>query len=276
MNKPTSIRAWAAWPSTAQVPLGHSPIIPVSNRPTNGASRTIVMGHRAARGLAPENTLSAVREALAAGVDWIEIDVWHVDGELVVIHDQRVDRTTNGMGYVQDFSLHDLRMLDAGNCQRVPLLEEVIELIDGRCGLNIELKGPDCADAAVDAVNAALRTKRWYREQFLLSSFDHAQLARVKELDRRIRTGLLLCGAPYDLASYAQQLDVWSVHFSLNFVRAEWVSAVQNVGLWAFVYTVNEPQDAARLREINVDGIFTDYPVEALATANAFNTADAA
>lgn len=228
------------------------------------------MGHRGARGLAPENTLASVREALNAGVDWIEIDVWNVDGELVVIHDQRVDRTTNGVGYVQDFSLHDLRMLDAGDCQRVPLLEEVIELVDGRCGLNVELKGTDCADAAVDSVNAAIRSGRWTREQFLLSSFDHSQLARVKALDERIRTGLLLCGAPVDLANYAQSLGVWSVHFSLDFARADWVEEVQAAGLWAFVYTVNDQADAARLYEMNIDGIFTDYPVEAMAAANAF------
>lgn len=270
MKKPVSIRAWAAWPSTANVPVGHQPLIPTSNRPACGSLRPMVMGHRGARGLAPENTLASVREALNAGVDWIEIDVWNVDGELVVIHDQRVDRTTNGVGYVQDFSLHDLRMLDAGDCQRVPLLEEVIELVDGRCGLNVELKGTDCADAAVDSVNAAIRSGRWTREQFLLSSFDHSQLARVKALDERIRTGLLLCGAPVDLANYAQSLGVWSVHFSLDFARADWVEEVQAAGLWAFVYTVNDQADAARLYEMNIDGIFTDYPVEAMAAANAF------
>lgn len=260
MKSPTSIRAWAAWPSTATVPTGHQPNFLAGSRPATGLPRPLVIGHRAARGLAPENTLAAVREALAAGVDWIEVDVWHVDGELVVIHDQRVDRTTNGVGYVQDFSLHDLRMLDAGQCQRIPLLEEVIELIDGRCGLNIELKGPDCADAAVDAVNAALRTQRWQRQQLLLSSFDHAQLARVKALDGRIRTGLLLCGAPDDLAAYVQQLGVFSVHFSVDFVRPEWLAVVQTLGLWAFVYTVNDSCDIERLQALNVDGFFTDYP----------------
>lgn len=264
MKQPISIRSWAAWPSTAAVPSGHNPIIPAGERPILGAHRPLCFGHRGARGLAPENTLAAIREALAAGVDWIEIDVWYVDGELVVIHDQRVDRTTNGMGYVQDYSLHDLRMLDAGNCQRVPLLEEVIALIDGRCGLNIELKGPDCADPAVDAVHAALRTERWSREQFLLSSFDHAQLARVMELDRRIRRGLLLCGVPYDLAAYAQLLDVWSVHFSADFVREEWVRTVQDLGLWAFVYTVNEHCDLQRFTGMGVDGLFTDYPERVL------------
>ncbi len=247
------------------MPTGYDPIVLSARRPTVGLPRPLVIGHRAARGLAPENTLLAVREALAAGVDMIEIDVWHIDGELVVMHDQRVDRTTNGVGYVQDFSLHDLRMLDAGYGQRVPLLEEVIELVDGRCSINIELKGPDCADAAVEAVNAALRTARWQREQFLLSSFDHEQLARVRQLDQYIRTGLLLAGVPYDLASYAQQLGVSSVHFSVDLVRPEWIATVQGLGLWAFAYTVNDHCDLAWLQSMNIDGVFADYPDDILA-----------
>lgn len=264
IKKPSSIRAWAAWPSTAAVPANHQPIYPHSTRPLAGSPRALVFGHRGARGLAPENTLSSVREALACGVDWIEIDVWQVDGELVVIHDQRVDRTTNGVGYVQDFSLHDLRMLDAGDCQRVPLLEEVIELIDGRCGLNIELKGPDCADAAVDAVHAAVRSQRWCMQQFIVSSFDHAQLQRVKSLDSAVQTGLLLCGAVINLAQYAADLGVMAVHFSESFVRPEWVAEVQAAGLWAFAYTVNEACDLQRLRNMGIDGVFTDYPDSAL------------
>lgn len=265
MKKPISIRSWAAWPSTATVPTAYSPVVPGQSRPPEGLLRPLCIGHRGARGLAPENTLSAVRAAMAAGVDAIEVDVWQVDGELVVIHDQRVDRTTSGVGYVQDFRLHELRMLDAGDCQRVPLLEEVIQLIDGRCGLNIELKGEDCAEAAVEAVIAALRTKRWTIDQFLISSFDHAQLARVSALNGAIRTGLLLCGSPTNLVEYAQELGVWAVHFSADFARAEWIREAQAAGLWAFAYTVNDDCDVARLAAMGIDGFFTDYPDRVLA-----------
>lgn len=270
MKKPLSIRAWAAWPSTALVPANHKPIVLGQKRPPEGLLRPMCIGHRGARGLAPENTLSSVRAALAAGADAIEVDVWQVDGELVVIHDQRVDRTTSGMGYVQDFRLHELRMLDAGDCQRVPLLEEVIQLIDGRCSLNIELKGADCADAAVEAVIAALRTERWNLDRFLISSFDHAQLARVRALNSDVRTGLLLCGAPTNLVAYARELDVSAVHFSLDFAREDWITEVQQAGLWAFAYTVNDPCDMARLLAMGIDGFFSDYPdrlLQQLATA---------
>lgn len=267
MKSPQSIRAWAAWPSSVKTPDWYQPSILPDVRPRGGLTSPYVIGHRAAAGLAPENTLAAVREALKAGVDCIEVDVWHVDGELVVIHDSCVERTTNGVGYVEDFSLHDLRMLDAGQCQRVPLLEEVINLVHGRCNINIELKGPDCAEAAVEAVNAAVRTERWQRQQFILSSFDHTQLRRVRELDPAIRCGLLLCGAPDDLAAYVRDLGVFSVHFSRDFARPEWIQSVQAAGCWAFVYTVNDISEAARLRAAGVDGFFTDFPPRLLAIA---------
>lgn len=260
MKKPISIRSWAAWPATAGIPEGHQPLIPAATRPAEGLERPLCIGHRGARGLAAENTLRSVRAALAAGVDAIEIDVWQVDGELVVIHDQRVDRTTSGVGYVHDYNLHDLRMLDAGDYQRIPLLEEVIQLIDGRCGINIELKGPDCADSAVEAVVAALRTGRWKLEQFSISSFDHSQLQRVRELNKSIRLGLLLCGSPVDLVAYANALDVWAVHFAADFAREDWIAAVQKAGMWAFAYTVNDACDVACLQGMGIDGVFTDYP----------------
>lgn len=265
MKKPTSIRSWAAWPATAGIPDGHQPLLLSQARPLAGSARPLCIGHRGARGLAAENTLRSVRAALMAGVDAIEVDVWQVDGELVVIHDQRVDRTTSGVGYVHDFNLYDLRMLDAGDYQRIPLLEEVIQLVDGRCAINIELKGPDCAEPAVEAAIAALRTERWQPEQFIISSFDHAQLARVRELSPTMRLGLLLCGAPVDLISYAQQLDVWAVHFAVDFAREDWIKAIQQAGIWAFAYTANDACDVARLTAMGIDGLFTDYPDRVMA-----------
>jgi glycerophosphoryl diester phosphodiesterase len=101
------------------------------------------IGHRGACGHAPENTLSSFELAIEMGCPWIELDVYHIDGELLVIHDDTLERTTNGTGDVMDQSVAYLRTLDAGDGQQIPTLNEIIELVGHRAGINVELKGPD-------------------------------------------------------------------------------------------------------------------------------------
>ena len=105
----------------------------------------ICIGHRGACGYAPENTLAAFELAITMGCPWLELDVYAVEGELLVIHDDTLERTTNGKGQVMQTPLATLRSLDAGNGQQIPTLKEVIELVDHRAGINIELKGPHTA-----------------------------------------------------------------------------------------------------------------------------------
>ena len=101
----------------------------------------LMIGHRGAMGCAPENTLLSIHKAIELGADWVEIDVHCVADKLLVIHDETVDRTTNGRGKLIDYSFEELRALDAGLGQRIPTLQEVLEVTVGKVGLNIELKG---------------------------------------------------------------------------------------------------------------------------------------
>ena len=120
----------------------------------------LCIGHRGAMGHAPENTLLSVTKALDLGVKWIEIDVYFIDKELVVIHDDRLERTTDGIGYVQEQSLDYLRSLDAGKGEKIPLLREIFDLIDGRAGINIELKGVNTAEPVVKLIRKYLKIGR--------------------------------------------------------------------------------------------------------------------
>ena len=113
----------------------------------------LCFGHRGAMGHVPENTLKSIQRALDIGVDYIEIDVYLVEDKLIVIHDDRLERTTDGEGYVVDKKLDYLRSLDAGEGQKIPLLEEVLDLINGRTGLNIELKGENTAVPVLNMIN---------------------------------------------------------------------------------------------------------------------------
>ena len=141
----------------------------------------LCIGHRGAMGHAPENTLKSVAKALELGAPWVEIDVFYIDGHLVVIHDSRLERTTNGSGHVLDKPFSYLRTLDAGDGEKIPTLEEVLDLMAARAGINIELKGPGTAEPVVRLLREKLTQNR-YEEKILLSSFDHDEIAKAKQM----------------------------------------------------------------------------------------------
>jgi glycerophosphoryl diester phosphodiesterase len=152
-----------------------------------------VIGHRGAAGYEPENTLRSFKKALEIGVDIVELDV-HLtkDNKLVVIHDEKVDRTTNGRGYVKNYKLSELKKLDAGKGERIPTLQEAIDLLYGRVKVQIELKGENTEKPVVDLI------KNYDPENFILTSFYHPRVKRAKEFYPSITTGVLFAGRPID------------------------------------------------------------------------------
>ena len=219
----------------------------------------LCIGHRGAMGHAPENTLKSIRAAMALGAACVEIDVYHVDDHLVVIHDDRLDRTTNGTGYVMERSFDYIRGLDAGDGERVPTLGEIFTAVNHKAGINIELKGPDTA-APVAAFIAEMRQEGWKDDLILISSFDHSELRRMHRLDPAVNIGILLDKPFGDLAPLAASLHAYSVHPSLNFVSQILVDEAHALDLKVLVYTVNRPKDVMRLMEMGVDGVFSNYP----------------
>jgi glycerophosphoryl diester phosphodiesterase len=220
----------------------------------------ICFAHRGASGHEPENTLAAVEKAIALRADWIEVDVYAVAGELIVIHDERLERTTNGAGYVRDASLSYLRSLDAGKGQRIPTLREVFDSVDGRAGINVELKGPKTAGLAVSLIEEYVRERLWNYEQFIVSSFSRRQLRKVRKLNPQIRLGILIDRPRRRYAIFARRYHAYSVHAQINIASARFIAHAHERGLKVFVYTVNSPEDIDRLRALGVDGIFTDFP----------------
>jgi glycerophosphoryl diester phosphodiesterase len=223
----------------------------------------LCIGHRGACAHAPENTLASVRKALELGAPCLEIDVYHVDQRPVIFHDDRLERTTNGTGYLLEQRFETLRTLDAGCGERIPTLEEVFETVDRRAGVNIELKGPATARPVVGLL-AELRRRGWPDELILVSSFDHRQLAEVRRLDPAIRIGALIVGLPVDDAAFAAALGAYSVHLSLEFIDRRFVADAHARGLQVFVFTVNHPEDIRKMTQLGVDGIFTDFPERVL------------
>ncbi len=223
--------------------------------------KVLTIGHRGAKGYYPENTLASFAHALALGCDWIELDVYLAHGELLVIHDKAVDRTTNGHGLISDYSLAALRALDAGNGQQIPLLGEVLDMIDGRCGVNVELKGPGTAAPVSECLNNYVQ-RGWPQSAFLISSFDHLELARA---DPGFRRGVLFGALPADWLASCQALSGWSANFYQKDVTPDLVNTAHDNGLKVLTYTANDHEDIQRVLNAGVDGVFSDYPDRVLA-----------
>lgn len=228
-----------------------------------GTKNLLCIGHRGAMGHAPENTLASIRKALELGAPCVEIDVYHVDGQLVVFHDRRLERTTNGTGYLLEQTFTGLRSLDAGNGEKIPTLKEVFEAVRLKAGVNIELKGPGTAKPVVKFLSG-MRAVGWNDDLILISSFDHRELARVRRMDPRIKLGAMMVGLPVDDAAFAASLGAYSVHLSLEFIDRKFVDDAHSRGLRVFVFTVNHPEDIKKMRELDVDGVFTNYPERVL------------
>ncbi|MFH0976453.1 MAG: glycerophosphodiester phosphodiesterase [Spirochaetota bacterium] len=224
----------------------------------------LIIGHRGASGYEPENTLSAFKKAIDLKADMIEMDIYKCKtGELVLIHDNNVNRTTNGKGYVQDFSLKELKSLETGKGDKIPLLEEVLDLADRKIKINLELKGVDTAEPSIKIIEKYVNDKGWRYEDFYISSFNHYLLNEVNSLCP-VNSGIKICpliyGLPVGLAKFAVRLNAYSINISSDFVNKELLKDAHKRGMKIFVYVVNDAAEALKLKSLGVDGIFTDYP----------------
>jgi glycerophosphoryl diester phosphodiesterase len=232
--------------------------------------RVWVVGHRGAMGYRPENTLASYEHALALGADWIECDV-HLsrDGVPVVMHDETVDRTTNGHGLVRDHTLAELERLDAGSWfgaeyadQRVLTLQELLEFARSKdTVLDIEIKNaPLYYDGIEAAVVKALQNTRM-TEQAIVISFDHRAVGKVKTLEARLATGVLYAGRPADGGLGLARLvnaDALLPHYA--YVTPEDTAAAHAAGLSVAPWATSDPPILKQLIAAGVDGIGTNHP----------------
>lgn len=218
------------------------------------------IGHRGARGHAPENTLLAIDTGIGLGADMIEFDVQLCGGQLVVLHDPRLERTTNGTGRVSEVPFEYLRRLDAGKGQQIPTLHEVLALVAGRTSLNVEIKSANGTAAAVATVLREALSDGWQTHQFLVSSFHLPELYEFKQLAPEIPIAVLLCGVPLDWAACATEMGAHALNISAEFADPMLVRDAHARGLKVHAYTVNHPADIAAMRNLGLDGVFSDYP----------------
>jgi glycerophosphoryl diester phosphodiesterase len=244
------------------------PLPPRSPRPLRFA-------HRGASARAPENTLAAFREAVRLGADVVECDVrLSGDGVPIILHDDTVDRTTDGKGAAARLGLAELKRLDAGawfasrfRGERIPTLDETLEFTRGRCALNLEVKAADRgrraggADARATAVAVArtLRRSR-FRDYLVLSSFSPETLAALRAVLPGARIGLLASRSLRGLRSLHRRLGLHALHAHVRLANRRRVRAARDLGLRVFFWTANDAALMRRLLLLGCDGLMTDDP----------------
>jgi len=219
------------------------------------------IGHRGACGYAPENTILSFSTALQLNVDMIELDV-HIckSGEIVVIHDDKVDRTTNGTGYVSEKTLDELRIMDAGKGEKIPTLQEVLDLVNKKVKLNIELKGTGTAKPVFQLLKKYIREFSWTYDDFLISSFNQNELQEFRDLDQRFNIGVLGMGFFISLVEFAEKINAYSLNIHVNSINKELVDDAQRKNMKVIVWTVNDTEDIKKIETMGIDGIISNYP----------------
>lgn len=224
--------------------------------------RLFCIAHRGGPG--PENSLEAINASLALGVDAIEIDLWYVGGELLVTHDRRLGRQIPGQGALLDLSRDQLRALRLENGETIPTLDEVLRTVGERVLLNIEIKGPDCAQPLAEALLAHCQDNGALLEQYLVSSFDHQQLYQIMQGLPELKRGVLVEGIPLDYAGCCETLRAYAFNCSIDFLSQDLIDDTHRRGLKSWVYTANHSDEWRRLCALGVDGVFTDCPAQLL------------
>jgi glycerophosphoryl diester phosphodiesterase len=241
--------------------------------------RPIIFGHRGASRYAPENTLAAFQTAFDQGAPAIELDVMlSADEKLIVIHDSTVDRTTNGSGKVNELSIDSLKKMDAGSKfsdkfinEKIPTLEEVLDLTGGKFLVNIELKnyhapGDDLVQKVVDLV-----VKRKMKDSVIFSSFLPVNIIKIRKLIHGVPTALLTLGGiigKLEISPFFRWLSPEFIHPEYQLINEKFIQREHAHQRKVNVWKVNEEVDLQRFVRADVDGIITDDPILALNILN--------
>ena len=213
------------------------------------------IGHRGACGLAPENTVASIERAIALGCSLTEVDVRRTgDGALILLHDERIDRTTNGRGLIAEISLEDIRKLNVGGGQKIPTLEEALTVASGRIGLILELKVQGLAYDACTIVRAS-----GFDGPVIYGSFLHEELEHVRRANPDSMTLVLFKRLPKDPGAEAVKLQATHVGLRLDSVTRPLVKRLHKARLVVFVHTVNRPADITKMNALGVDGIISNF-----------------
>ncbi|WP_417942793.1 glycerophosphodiester phosphodiesterase [Flavobacterium sp. RS13.1] len=219
------------------------------------------IAHRGAKAYEPENTLQAFQKALDLHSDGIELDVHlSADGHLIVMHDETIDKMTNGKGDINSYTLAELKSFRIAGKFQIPTLNEVFDLVDKKCFINVELKNADTSKNVVSLIEEYINKKSWNYEHFIISSFDWNALKEVQNLNPNIPIGVLT-EEDLDMAlAFAETIKAKAIHPDFQLLNKEKVQEIQKKGFLVFPWTVNSEEDIQKVKSYHVNGIISDNP----------------
>jgi glycerophosphoryl diester phosphodiesterase len=213
------------------------------------------IGHRGAKGHVAENTLASFAKALDLNVDAIELDV-HLskDGEVVVIHDETIDRTTNKTGLVSNYTAGELKQLG------IPTLREVIQLVDKKCSINIEIKEAAATKKVVEIIEEMISKQNWTYAHFHVSSFIWETLESISKLNSNMVLGILTEDSIENALAFAKKIKAYSINPFYKLINQEVCLTLKNSGFKIYTWTVNTPEDLIFVKTLPIDGLISDFP----------------
>ncbi|MDG3584003.1 glycerophosphodiester phosphodiesterase [Galbibacter pacificus] len=221
----------------------------------------IAIGHRGARGHVIENSLPSIKKGMDLGADAIEIDVFKIaDGSIVVFHDDTVDRLTKASGPIEKYTKPELDTLSLEGNVKIPTLTEVLDLMDKKAMLNIELKGAGTAGPVYKIVQQYIQENGWILNDFIISSFKWDELEKMRGLDAQIPIGILTSKDIQGAIAEGEKLKAVAIHPNYKSLNAENVKEMHAKNFKIYPWTVNDSADIQQMKSFNVDGIITDYP----------------
>ncbi|MGS0681903.1 glycerophosphodiester phosphodiesterase [Shewanella sp. 125m-7] len=224
----------------------------------------MIFAHRGASGYVAENSLAAFAKAVELGAMAVELDIHLVEDELYVFHDRRLEPKSSGNGLIEQYTKEALSHITIDG-QPIPTLVQVLNLLKPYGTLvNIELKGLGCLQAFIELYPRLISDLKYDANKLLISSFNHPFLAALKQQYPEARVAPLIEGVPLELANVVSQLDAYSIHLGLSFTTQAMVDDAHNRGANVYVYTVDHIDDIDMLKQMGVDGVFTNYPDRAL------------
>lgn len=251
-----------------------SPFTQAFAEETNGEVKQVDnIAHRGAAGYAPENTIAAFDKAIEMKADYIEMDIQRTkDGELVIIHDTSVDRTTDGTGYIKDLTSTQLRDLDAGSWkaeefagEKIPTFDEILDRYHGKIGILLELKSPELYPGIEESIAQELKDRNLDKpqnEKMIIQSFNFESMKKMNTLLPNVPIGVLT-GSKADTTPQAlEEFSTYADYFnpSYGLITEGLVNQVHSQGMKISSWTVRSQESADFLLEMEVDGIITDYP----------------
>ncbi len=227
------------------------------------SSTPLVVGHRGAMGHETENTLASILKAIEMKVDMIEMDIFQIkDGTIVVFHDERLERLSNGFGNIEHCNLSEVKQLVIKEKHKIPTLQEVLDISDNGVSLNIELKNAGIAENLDAMLRHYVAEKGWIWSNFVISSFNWEELIALRKINAEVPIAILTTESqsPIEALATAKAFNFIAINGYHTTLTTENVSQIHQEGYKVFAWTVNKPEDIQRMKLLGVDAIVSDYP----------------